>query len=66
MKELMDHKKVKEEKDPKGTPSHRKDRPPTAYLQWMEKGSAAGEDDWGDWFEVENKWRDNIVPSNND
>ena len=30
------------------------------------KGPVAGESGPEDWFEVENRWRDNIVPSNND
>jgi hypothetical protein len=36
-----------------------------AYFRWVERGSPP-EGDLEDWFAVENKWRDNIVPSRND
>lgn len=35
-----------------------------AYYRWLERGAPPG-DDLRDWYEVENRWRDNIVPSNN-
>jgi Protein of unknown function (DUF2934) len=36
-----------------------------AYYRWIERGSPPG-DGAEDWYEAENKWRDNIVPQNND
>ena len=36
-----------------------------AYYRWLERGSPQG-DGQEDWYEVENRWRDNIVPTNND
>ncbi|HVZ81547.1 MAG TPA: DUF2934 domain-containing protein [bacterium] len=35
-----------------------------AYYRWLERGAPLG-DDLNDWYEVENRWRDNIVPANN-
>lgn len=37
-----------------------------AYYRWLERGAPAGGDGQEDWYEVENRWRDNIVPENND
>ena len=37
-----------------------------AYYRWLERGAPSGGDGNEDWFEVENRWRDNIVPWNND
>ncbi len=51
--------------DPKqSNPSHGQLRE-AAYYRWLERGMPEGEG-LEDWFEVENKWRDNIVPSRND
>ena len=50
---------------PRGKPSH-KDLEVAAYYHWLKKGSPAGSDGREDWLEVENRWRDNIVPENND
>ncbi len=36
-----------------------------AYYRWLDRGMPEGEG-LEDWYEVENKWRDNIVPSRND
>ncbi len=36
-----------------------------AYYRWLDRGMPEGES-LEDWYEVENKWRDNIVPSRND
>jgi len=36
-----------------------------AYYRWLERGAPQG-DSQEDWYEVENKWRDNIVPTRND
>ncbi|HUO57855.1 MAG TPA: DUF2934 domain-containing protein [bacterium] len=36
-----------------------------AYYRWLERGAPPG-DGQEDWYEVENRWRDNIVPANND
>lgn len=41
------------------------DKQRAAYYRWLERGGPRG-DDWNDWFEIENKWGDNIVPRNND
>jgi hypothetical protein len=35
-----------------------------AYFRWIERGAPEG-DGLEDWYEVENRWRDNIVPANN-
>jgi hypothetical protein len=37
----------------------------SAYYRWLERGSPEG-DGLEDWYGVENKWRDNIVPVRND
>ena len=36
-----------------------------AYYRWIGRGAPPG-DGAEDWYETENKWRDNIVPQNND
>ncbi len=36
-----------------------------AYDRWLERAAPPG-DGLEDWVEVENRWRDNIVPENND
>jgi hypothetical protein len=36
-----------------------------AYYRWLERGMPEGQG-LEDWYEVENRWRDNIVPSRND
>lgn len=41
------------------------DKQRAAYYRWLERGCPT-DDDWNDWFEIENKWGDNIVPRNND
>ena len=66
MKGLTTSKKARNVKEHRRIPFHLGDPLGRDYFQWLEKASQAGEDDWNDWFEVENKWRDNIVPSNND
>lgn len=63
-------KKIKEKKDPKlGRPDLKVElkeaQRMAAYYRWLERG-APPNDDWNDWFDVENRWRDNIVPANND
>ena len=40
--------------------------PPPDHPRRPERDTSAGEDIWDDWFEIENRWRDNINPSNND
>jgi len=43
----------------------KKDLEVAAYYHWLERGSP-NDDSLTDWVEVENKWRDNILPSRND
>lgn len=66
MKGPIAPKKARNGKERRGIPFHFKDPLGTGYYRWLEKTSQAGEDDWNDWFEVENKWRANIVPFKND
>ncbi len=43
-----------------------RDEPEKApYFNWPNRGRPA-DDPTTDWYEAENKWRDNIVPENND
>jgi hypothetical protein len=49
-----------------GTPPSHEDQKRAAYYRWLERGAPAGGDGQEDWYEVENRWRDNIVPENND
>jgi|GEM_PF-5619014 len=37
-----------------------------AYYRWVERGMPEEDDGQEDWYQAENKWRDNIVPANND
>ena len=66
MRRLTGPKKGRGKRDRKRVPTHLRDRPRAPYFQWLEKDYDAGEDDWNDWFEVENKWRTHIAPTNND
>ena len=66
MKVPMGHKKTKAEKGGKDPWMERPFHSRTPRHPWSERTPPAGEDDWNDWFEVENKWRDNILPVNND
>lgn len=36
-----------------------------ASQRWLKRAMPSA-DEWNDWYEMENKWRDNIVPQNND
>jgi hypothetical protein len=65
MKVPMGHKKTKVEKKRKDPWMDRKDLSRGSRYPWLERAASAGEDDWNDWFHVENKWRDKIPPVNN-